>query len=89
MRTVLVIVASVLVACGDPPVQKITGPDGNIWNSIHCGVVDDCLRRAGEVCPNGYVERETRTPRAMFIRCKGDTTEWKTPASPPPDDWKN
>jgi len=74
----IVIAATVAISCADPPVQHFPGPDGNTWHSVRCSIQTDCLRRAGEACPSGYVDKyELRNKREMLIRCKGDLGEWK------------
>jgi uncharacterized protein YceK len=53
MKYLIVIGLSALLA-GCVSVTMLTGPDGGPAYSMHCPNRQQCLVKAGEICPGGY-----------------------------------
>lgn len=76
-----------LVACGGggggrptPPAtaRRIVGADGEPWIAIRCEYVDNCLAKAGQVCPAGYTrdEANTSSQREGHFASNGSATRY-------------
>jgi hypothetical protein len=48
----------VLASCASVQPQEFKGPNGKTAYSMRCSgmgrTLDDCYKKAGEICPNGY-----------------------------------
>lgn len=59
MRGFLIALGILAVAgCADVPATAVSGPTGETAYSMKCSGMgrtkEDCYRKAGEMCPNGY-----------------------------------
>ena len=87
MHAMLALAALALSACTTKP-QQFRGPNGRAAYSMECGSsLDDCYKKAGEACPNGYdiIDRASGTvaipvygggivaapQHTLAIECKG------------------
>jgi len=56
MKKLFLLILLVITGCNTNAV-KIIGPSGNEAYSIDCGAhVQNCLKKAGELCPHGYID---------------------------------
>jgi|GEM_PF-2371619 len=96
---VAVLVGRASAGLFDPPVTEVTAPSGKKGYSLKCSgfgrTIEDCYKKAGEICPNGYdIENTSRTvqgiPQAtgstiivskeyMLISCKDKAPDDGTP----------
>lgn len=56
MRKLIVIMAVLMVGCASIVPSQFVGPNGKTAYSMECGgQLDACYKKAGELCPSGYL----------------------------------
>ena len=67
MRYALLVTVGMLVSCASVQPHEFRGPSGKTAYSMRCSgmgrSLDECYKKAGELCPTGYniVDRTTAT----------------------------
>jgi hypothetical protein len=68
------LICGLLAGCAGVEPQVITGPDGSSAYAMQCSgggrTVEACYRKAGELCPWGYVTEAGPAGGTLVVRCK-------------------
>ncbi len=58
MKTLVLLLAVPLASCASITPQELRGPNGKPAYAMKCSglgrTLEDCYKKAGEICPNGY-----------------------------------